>query len=342
MTLDLLTTSAQRAYRTCPRLYQLRYELGYRPAFAPDALALGTLGHRGLEVWWRAAQAGGDPVGWWEAASAEVDREADPWHRSRALSLLWGYHARWQDLTWKEWPIRVLAVEAEFSAPLLNPETGAASKTWQRAGKLDAVIEVGGWHTYVVEHKTTSEDVRPGAEYWQRLTIDSQVSNYVAGARALGYEPAGVLYDVLRKPDLRPLKATPEDKRRFRKKDGVLDARQRLEDETPEAFYDRCNAAIEADVDAYYARALVVRLEAEEREAALDIWQTGAQIRDARRLKVWPRNADACIRFGRRCDFWGVCTGTESLDDPTRFRRAETPHEELSMARPATVAGAAE
>jgi hypothetical protein len=240
--------------------------------------------------------------------------------------------------------VQVLAVEAEFSGPLRNPSTDAASKTWQRAGKLDAVVEVAG-RVYVVEHKTTSEDIAPGADYWARLQIDAQVSNYIAGARCLGFEPAGVIYDVVRKPGGGPLKATPLESRKYTKatakEPSRLYAGQRETDETPEAYYERLNATIGADLEGYYARALVVRLEAEEREAEADLWQTGVQIRDARRLRVWPRNADACVRYGRKCEFFEVCTGAASLDDPTRYRRAETPHEELTMCR-ATVATAAE
>lgn len=363
---DLLTTSAQRAYRTCPRLYSLRYERCYRPAHVADPLAFGALGHRGLEAWWGAAMVategtckacggsgegpmyvvqfpGGEPQcdpcsncgpsAWWAAAAAEIAKERDPFQRARALSLMWGYHSRWSELTWQGEPMRVLAVEAEFRGPLLNPETGALSRTWERAGKLDAVVEVAG-RVYVVEHKTTSEDIAPGGDYWQRLQIDAQVSNYVTGARLLGFDVAGVIYDVIRKPALKPLLATPAEARRYRKSDGALDARQRADDENPEAFYDRLNAAIGPDLAAYYARALVVRVAEEEREAEADLWQTGLQIRDARRLNVWPRNADACVRYGRRCEFFGVCTGVESLDDPTRFKRVESPHEELTMCRP--------
>jgi hypothetical protein len=314
----------------------MRYERLYRRSASSDVLALGTLGHRGLEAWWLAARAGGPPDAWWAAAATEIDREPEPYQRARALSLMWGYHARWQDLTWKGEPIRVLGVEVEFRGPMLNPSTGAASKTWERAGKLDAVVEVGG-RVLVVEHKTTSEDITPGGEYWQRLQIDAQVSNYVTGARLLGYEPAGVLYDVIRKPSQQPLKATPPERRRWTKA-GTLDARQRTEDETAYDFYERLNTVIGSDVGAYYQRALIVRMAEEEREASQDLWQTGVQIRDARRLQVWPRNADACVRFGRRCDFFGVCTGVESLDDVTRFRRASSPHEELQMCRPADAA----
>lgn len=330
--MDLLTTSAQRAFRTCPRLYLIKYEQGYRPLNDPEPLRFGKLGHHGLEAWWRAAAEDPDnPDVWWGAALAAIEREEpEGYQRSRAHALMWGYHCRWQTDC-----IRVLGVEVEFVGPLCNPETGGVSQTWLAAGKLDAIVEVYG-RIAIVEHKTTSEDVAPGSDYWTRLHLDPQVTNYVNGARMLGYDADGAIYDVLRKPRLAPLMATPVEQRRYTKprKDepSRLYAGQRDRDEEPDAYYQRTIDTIAEDVESYYQRAFVVRLEDEEREGALDLWQTGTQIRDARRLSVWPRNPDACQRYGRRCDFWDACAGLASLDDRTRYRRVENPHEELTLA----------
>lgn len=68
-----------------------------------------------------------------------------------------------------------------------------------------------------VEHKTTSLEIGLGSPYWKRLTLDSQISTYDTGVRALGHEPVGTLYDVVRKVQLRPLEATPLEKREYTK-----------------------------------------------------------------------------------------------------------------------------
>jgi hypothetical protein len=351
--LPLLTTSSARAYRLCPRYYALTYEQGYRSVHTSDALSFGDLVHRALEQWWLAAQRGDPADAWLSHALSALASEEDPYTRARAHALLVGYHARWSDLTWQGEPLRVLAVEREFVGPLLNPETGAPSRTWLRAGKLDAVVEAGRHGVLVVEHKTTSEDITPGSTYWRRLTMDSQVSNYHVGARLLSYEPSGVLYDVIKKPSLKPQMATPEAQRNYTKPTKAnpvprLYAGQRAEDESPEDYYARILDDIAAPADAdkpsglerYYARAEIVRLAEEEREAAFDVWRTGVEIREARRLQVWPRNVDACHRWQRPCTFFDVCSGAASLDDPTRFRRTDNPHEELHQitARAADVA----
>lgn len=167
-------------------------------------------------------------------------------------------------------------------------------------------------NTYVLEHKSSSEDIGLGSVYWKKLTLDTQPSNYLVGARSLGIEPDGVMYDLLRKPGLRPLEANSK----------------RAQQESPEAYRDRCLADIGADPEKYYQRGIVVRLEDEERDAAFDAWSTADQIRASRNASRWPRNPDACSQYGRMCDYWEVCSGQRSIDDPLFFERGSL-HPEL-------------
>lgn len=184
---------------------------------------------------------------------------------------------------------------------------------------------------WIVEHKTTSEDCEAGSPYWQRLRLDSQVSTYYRGARALGYDVRGCLYDVIRKPSLKPYKATPVESRKF-KADGSLYANQRDRDETPDEYRTRLLEDIAAKPERYYVRGEVVRTADDEHAGAADAWMIAQSIREAERLGRFPRNVDACVRYGRTCDYFEVCTGTTSLDDRLRFRVAERAHEELDGA----------
>jgi hypothetical protein len=324
MIMDLLTTSRARAYQACPRLHQHQYELGYRPATEAETLRFGSLFHEGQAAWWLTES------GRLEAAIAAIESHAsDPFDMVKARELMRGYDARWG-----EEPYTVLAVEVEFSTDLRNPETGAASRTFRLAGKLDALALDAIGRPLIVEHKTTSEDIADGSEYWRRLQLDPQVSTYYEGARALGHEPAGCLYDVVHKPTIRPYQATPFDARKYTKatkdKPAALYANQHETDEQPEDFAARLREHIIENVDRYYRRGIVVRLEEDERDAAFDRWQTAAAIREARRAGRWPRNPDACSRYGRTCTFFPVCTRTASLDDPLHYRKVERTHEELA------------
>jgi hypothetical protein len=251
----------------------------------------------------------------------------DPYDLARAEAMLAGYHARWVD---DMRDLVVLGVELEFNAPLRNPDTGAMSRTWTLGGKLDVLVMVASTgEIAVVEHKHTSVDAGPGSDYLKRLRMDGQVTTYFAGASALGHDVASCIYDVLVKPGQRPLRATPPESRKYTK-DGRLYAAQRERDETPEEYRARLLEAIAAAPNDHYLRANVVRHEAEMHEGMGDIWETGRGMREAELAQRHPRNPDACVRYGRTCEFFGVCTGESSLQDDQQYRRSARVHTELS------------
>lgn len=197
---ELYTTSRLRTFRECARKHLYKYVLAIQTA-QTYAMAFGTAAHSVLEAWYRAWQAGADRLA---AALAAVDAaELDEIDRVRLRVIAVAYHQRWGAEPWE-----VLAVEAEFRYWLGDVEMG---------GKLDALVRdtVTG-KVYVVEHKTSTADTSPGAPYWDRLAIDTQISIYVDGAAtAFDVEIAGCVYDVLKRP-LHELKlATPVDARKY-------------------------------------------------------------------------------------------------------------------------------
>ena len=315
----MLTASRLKDARACQRRHKHRYFDGFAPIEDVQPLRFGQLIHDALAAWWLAA-----PSHRLEPALAVIPNTAEPFDAAMARALIIGYDTRWADQA-----LTTLAVEREFRCALVNPGTGAPSRTWELGGKIDALAEDADDRTLLVEHKTTISDITPGGEYWKRLRLDGQVSIYFEGARASGFDVATCLYDVLRKPSLRPLKATPPEARKYTKQ-GYLYANQRDADETPDQYFDRLCAAIAEDPMAYFQRGDVVRLDAEMADAMFDVWQLGRQIREADLAQRWPRNPDACTNYGRTCSFFGVCCGEESLDDTTRFQRLADPHAELS------------
>lgn len=359
--LSVLSNSAIACYRNCPRQFLYRYVMLRRPRRTSDALRFGSLFHAGLNAWWGTEGDASDrysaAVHVMRAHAEERPEDVDPFALVKAEELMRGYSARWGDE-----PIETIAVEKVFDIRLVNPETGRASKTYRVQGAID-VLARRGTKIIQVEHKTTSSDITPGADYWRRVSaLDPQVSTYQSALRALGYEDVETLYDVVRKVDLRPQKATPEDQRKYTKEtacpfckkkgnvpgphrvskeaepevycvDGRVPSRlyanQRETDETPEEFRLRVREHIAAHPERYFARGPVVRLEHDEREHAGDVWQTAAMIRMSENSGHWPRNPGACERFHRLCDYFDVCSGMASIDDDTRFRTAEHAHEEL-------------
>lgn len=334
MSLTLLTNSQLTTFKRCQREHHYAYQLGYRATEDAEALRFGTLIHQGLEAWWL-----GHGI---DAALGEVTRGAiDDFEAAKARVLMRGYDARWAGESFD-----VVSVEQQFRAPLVNPETGAPSRTYEVGGKLDVLLRRS-----FVEHKTTSEEIGLGSVYWKRLQLNSQVSTYYAGAKSLGHDVDGCIYDVIRKPGLRPSQVPLRDADglkivldangdRVKTKDGkkfreTADSKEgyvlQTRPETAEEFEARLTEEVAGNPEKYYQRGEVVRLEAEEREAAFDVWQLSRAMREAEIAGRAPRNTDACVRYGKTCPFFDVCCGTASLDDTTRFGHVDNVHQELSL-----------
>ncbi len=272
--------------------------------------------------------------------------EVDDYERVRAEELLRGYHFRW--VTEQDAKIETVSVETEFSIPF---ETEGGD--YVLAGKFDALCKIDG-RLFVGEHKTSSEDITPGSEYWQRVgTLDTQISTYIRAAKALSIGSIhGCLYDVIFRPDAR-VRAIP-----ILDSDGVkvvLDVHGRrvhvksgkkwretadkaegytlqTRDETPDEYRLRLRNAIAEDPEGYYQRATIVRTEWDEQESDLDLRHTALLMATSERCGWHPRNPKACKQYGSVCQYLPVCSGTAELTDPIRYRKLTVIHEELSAA----------
>jgi hypothetical protein len=338
MDLELATNSRFGSVRACDRKHYYAYELQYRPVHEPLPLVFGTVGHHAAEAYWVTRKNGGEPAdrraAMLKVLAGSQGARLNEYERAKLTALMLGYAVLWDPRL-----VRVIAVEAQFRAPLINPETGAASRTFQLGGKLDVLVELlRDGRTAFIEHKFSGESAAPGTAYRKRLAIDGQIDQYYTGCDALGYPADVAIYDVICKPKIRPLRATPIDKQYWvvnkKTKEKRLKAKQRLVDETPAQYMARLLALITADPTKFYQWVLVPRLAGERVEYQYDVWQLARRIADNRRLGHRPRNPDACHRYGTECAFWDVCTGGAQLTDTSKFRRATSQHEELESGTP--------
>jgi PD-(D/E)XK nuclease superfamily len=353
--MNLYTSSRLRVLRQCLRLHYYRYTLGITQP-SGDAARFGTVGHAALEAWLRAWQAGNLDERLPAAFAAISASDLSPYDKARLSALITAYHIRWKDEPWE-----ILAVEVEFRYELGDYTIG---------GKLDALIRKDG-RVYVLEHKTTGQDASPGSAYWDRLSIDTQVSIYVDGATMLGHEIAGCIYDVLQRPRHEPKLATPEHERKYtqgmgcklcgggkgKQGSGVIGAsvcapchgdgwrrdesgapesprlyaNQRAEDETLDAYSERMIEEIAAEPDAYLIRGEVVRLEDELPRMRQDLIDAIKLERAAALFDLHPRNPDACTKFGSLCSMFDACAGRADVEDLQRFPRGGA-HPELAAA----------
>ena len=351
VSLTVLTQSAVRAFRSCPRKYENTYVKLYRSRTVSDPIYYGNLWHGIRENIWKR-----ESIFW--------PLEIDPYLLARLEVMAQGYLAAFGH--WLE-GVEIVSVEEPFEIALVNPRTDKASRTFTLQGKLDGIVRENG-QLWNCEEKTRGGDVDDDDPYWRRLEIDPQVSLYhVATTEKYGETPRGTIYFVCVKPGIKPYKATPKEKWKYTAEKSIqckqckkepgsgphvflgdgeehvctkegriitepsrLHASVRVADETPEEFKARLIEVVSKDPDRYFKMVRVPRLEKDIEESRLDVWDTAQAILAAKNSGTYLRNPDSCIHaFGMTCDFFPVCTNRASLDDPLLYRKAETSHEEL-------------
>lgn len=319
----VLTHSRLASYRACPLKHFYAYVTGKRAVKTALALLIGTIVHKCLEAYWRARMEGMEASERAAHAIAQIPTDFDEFEVAKMRGMLACYMALWDGIQ-----CQVLAVEVQFRMPLVNPANGTVAQTWEMGGKIDAIIRLADGRVAVLEHKTTSDEAKPGGSYRQRLKIDGQITQYMLGARALGYDPTHVVYDVLKKPKKKPLKATPVNKRVY-KKDGNLRKGQREFDETPLQYAERISREMSKNPEAYLVRVDVPRLDSDMKAYEFDVWSWADAMSRSERTSVAPKNPDSCWKYNSPCEFWDVCDGLCSINDPSRYRDTTSENEEL-------------
>ena len=270
------------------------------------------------------------------AEACPVSTPEDALIAVKAKALMVGYERRWGKEPW-----RTLAVEQLAHVKLINPETGRPSLTYSSAGKLDAIVvhEQTG-RKMLVEHKTAGETIEAAdAPYWQQAQLSSQVSKYLLLAWQLGCKLDGCVYDVIRKPSIKPRKLTKKEGleivgsgRYFGAMvsapvaDRVLNGTQLVE--CPELYGYRLSADIRENLDSYFQRREVPRPDHDLVEYARELWDAATEMRETRHHGRHLRNPDACMKFGRPCAYLGICSGYDTPESDKWEKRGDV-HPEL-------------
>lgn len=298
-----LTNSSLTSFKTCPRKYELQYELGYVPVRESEPLFFGKLFHFGLEVWAKNNKNIGLMVAQTEQYFMAA-RNEDQFLLCKIVALLEGYHERY-----KNEEFEVVGSELQFKTPVLNPKSLRASKSYVLEGVIDRLLKDKNGRFILLETKTTSENIEdPASDYWSRLGLDSQLSTYFLGAESLGFKIETCLYDVIRKPTIKPKK-----------------------EETPQQFYDRLSADIAERPSFYYARREIPRTKNDLVSFFNDVWGVSQVLSLFQKNKSFPRYTNACRSNYGYCQYFAVCSGQATLEDHSLFKKTENKHPELEM-----------
>lgn len=323
--LRISTYSMWSLFRNCRKACEYRYEIGLTSREKDPNLSFGSLIHDCLQLWHECRNLAAvlellDRACAGRTADESVRRD---WHLARAIMT--GYVSRYprEDFT-------VVALEKTFEGPIVNPATGAASRSFVLAGKVDGIVRIGNDH-YILEHKTASTI---DADYLERLWTDFQIaiySHYVE--RALGIPISGVIYNVLGKARLQQGKGETEEEYQARRaeliaksKSGTTTAKRKMPES--DEYYQARLAEKYADLTMFHRETLYLSRDRFEILRA-ELWELTQAFLDARRRGVFYQNTSFCFNYNRPCAYFPICRSNGNPNVIENFYTITPPHEEL-------------
>ena len=272
---------------------------------------------------------------------------------AKVNALIVGYHHHWLGSGYL-----TEATEALWHLPIINPASGRANRKFSQAGKVDGIVRIDG-RRFLLEHKTTGDDISdPNAPYWRRLSIDCQVSMYGLAMWQSGMKLDGTLYDVIRKPTIRP-KDIPKGSPKKPDSENVgtlIEIEQRgtyygggipsetltainhgwLTKEDPLLYRHRLVDDVVNRPANYYQRRIIPRLDDDLAEWSVELWDVAQEINNAVKTSRHYRNSEACTAYNRPCEYLALCSGHDTPDSEN-WRVSDGVHQELGMQFDGTV-----
>lgn len=274
-----------QTYLTCPRSFKHYYLVKARTRKRPLYFVLGEAIHKYIEMYYRTkdiALAKRQVEMIYKAVDTALlnreeihDLEVD---RNTALGIAEAYPLFYKS-DFDEF--KNFLTEQKFSIPLTGNDT--------YGGILDALLQdqAGAW--WILETKTTSAQAI-NADYFEKVKIDSQVAGYMEGAKQiLGEYPAGVIYNVIKKPSIR-----------LKNGESLADFQRRI-------FHEYTKMAVEKN---YFMRQQLMVATHRLESWLNDTKQLTASISEAvaKKSSFWPMNTGACqAKFGS-CAYLPACT----------------------------------
>ena len=263
-------------YRGCSMKYKFKYEQGLEPIMFLPKMKIGSVLHEAIDRVYKGEDEGDiisfimdefdEAIG-----KAELtDQETLLIAKFTALGMFVNYP--WKDLS----PYTSIESELPFSVRVGN------TRSVRFVGKIDRMLETKG-RFWVNELKTTGLSQR---QFDSRSQTSFQGTAYSYAAHKMGYDPAGIMFNVIKRPMLR--KFRDETTENFGKR----------------IFKDYSDPKKQAH---YYQRVLSYR-NADELALFEQDFQT--VVRDFRWRRYndrYYRNTDECWNFNQECPYKKIC-----------------------------------
>jgi hypothetical protein len=296
--------SSLSVFRDCPARYKYQVEERLNPPGYSRALGFGDFVHKYRAIFHAKRVGAEETIRAQQALDSLRTRLCDQYRdRSETLEEIsfdetlarhavdeWS--AYWQvngdqfcedKLDWQE-------IEKEWSIPILGQN--------QHVGIRDGYVRHRSWDKYFLYELKTSKESDQEA-YRARLQLDHQISSNLLALRTTGYPSAGVLYDIIWKPDLR--RGTN---------------RKTKPDESLDEFMGRMIAEYKARPAELFERKVFYRTDAE-----LDAYlpELEEQFKGIITQEIRYKNTSACKSWGSLCPFFQLCCNPESQEVRAQF-----------------------
>ena len=273
-------------------------------------------------------------------STAKPQTERDLLVAAKCIGLMVGYDKRWLEETVATFDVD--GIEYFVESDLWNPETNRKSRSFRIAGILDiSATRKDNGHRVIMDHKTTSDDIEDAAgPYWMQLVVEAQPSHYMLLEWLNGRKVDDAIWDVVRKPAIRPRKVSKVDA------SAVAVSGRYFNAEMPDASLRYLRENLHEDgvlysarlahlcgteePKRYFARRSVPRMDSELREWAIELWGHSQDVLYARRDNRWPKNAKACIAYSRPCMYLGICSGYDTPNSDKWIKKQQV-HNELTI-----------
>lgn len=324
---NLMTTtySMWRLFRNCRKACELRYLEELVPLEKDGNLAFGSVIHNALELWHgsRDLPAVLELLNTSYPERAREEREQSDWNLATAMMTAYSNHYSTEEFD-------VIALEKNFEGPIINPETGAASRSFVLAGKVDGIVQQDGQY-FLLEHKTASQI---DASYLERLWTDFQIILYAWYLeQTMGIKISGIIYNVLVKAKLRQSKGETEEEFEARRdeliaksKTGKSSAKRKMP-ETDIEFQERL--AVKYEEPGMFHREVLYLSRDQFDELRAELWELSQAMLDARRRKAFYRNTSYCFQYNRPCAYYPLCRSGGNPNVIENLYQKVPPHEEL-------------
>jgi len=321
------TYSMWSLFRNCRKAVDWRYLQQLVPLQRDRNLHFGSIIHECLQAWHQRRDLDEvlAAINRLCANRSQDETQRRDWHLATAMMRAYAVRYVRDDF-------EVIALERNFEGPIVNPATGAASRSFVLAGKVDGVVRIGSEH-FILEHKTAAQ---VDGDYLEKLWTDFQITLYAHYIEeTMGIPITGILYNVLVKAKLQQGKGETEEEFRARRAELLAKSKtgkttaKRKQPESDDEFQLRL-AEKYADPEMFHREMLYL---SRDRFVILrsELWELTQSFLEARRRGVFYQNTAFCFNYQRPCPYFPICRSNGNPNLIENFYQRVPPNEELRV-----------